>query len=121
MPELREKTKSPEAVAAPVVSSTKKAQGLQFRRLFTKPGVSPYDEIDWELRTAQITDAQGNVIFEQKDVETPKDWSMTATNIVASKYLHGRVGTGERETGVRQLVARVAETIRDWGQAQGYF
>ena len=61
------------------------------------------------------------MIFEQKDVEVPKDWSMTATNIVASKYLHGKIGTPEREKGVRQLVARVAETIRDWGQAQGYF
>jgi len=102
-------------------SLTKKASGLNFRRLFTKPGVSPYDEIEWELRLAQITDAQGNVIFEQKDVEVPKDWSMTATNIVASKYLHGTVGTPERESGVRALVTRVAETIRDWGLAQGYF
>ena len=90
MPEVTEKTKSPAAVAAPAVPSKKKAAGLQFRRLFTKPGVSPYDEIEWELRLAQITDAQGNVIFEQKDVEVPKDWSMTATNIVASKYLHDR-------------------------------
>ena len=61
------------------------------------------------------------MIFEQKDVEVPKDWSMTATNIVASKYLHGKIGTPERETGVRQLVTRVAETIRNWGLAQGYF
>jgi len=99
----------------------RKAPGLSFRRLFTKPGVSPYDEVEWDLRTAQITDAQGNVIFEQKDVEVPKDWSMTATNIVASKYLHGKLGTPERETGVRQLITRVAETIRDWGLAQGYF
>jgi len=99
----------------------KKSPGLSFRRLFTKPGVSPYDEVEWDLRTAQITDAQGNVIFEQKNVEIPKDWSMTATNIVASKYLHGKLDTPERETGVRQLVSRVAETIRDWGQAQGYF
>src|SRR6202165_5887516 len=99
----------------------KKAPGLSFRRSFTKPGVSPYDEVEWERRLAQITDAQGNVIFEQKDVEVPKDWSMTATNIVASKYLHGHVGTPERETGVRQLVSRVAETIRNWGLAQGYF
>jgi ribonucleoside-diphosphate reductase alpha chain len=99
----------------------KKAPGLSFRRLFTKPGVSPYDEVEWELRTAQITDAHGAVIFEQKEVEVPKDWSMTATNIVASKYLHGRLGTPDRETGVRQLVSRVAETIRDWGLAQGYF
>jgi ribonucleoside-diphosphate reductase alpha chain len=102
-------------------STTKKAPGLAFRRFFTKPGVSPYDEVEWERRTAQITDAQGNVIFEQKDVEVPKDWSMTATNIVASKYLHGTIGTPERESGVRALVTRVAETIRDWGLAQGYF
>jgi ribonucleoside-diphosphate reductase alpha chain len=123
MPEVTEKKKSPESVApAPVIPTPKrKAPGLQFRRLFTKPGVSPYDEIEWELRVAQITDAQGNVIFEQKDVEVPKDWSMTATNIVASKYLHGTIGTPERETGVRQLVTRVAETIRDWGKADGYF
>ncbi|MGB0108219.1 MAG: vitamin B12-dependent ribonucleotide reductase, partial [Terriglobales bacterium] len=99
----------------------KKALGLTFRRFFTKPGVSPYSEVEWELRDAQITDSQAGVIFEQKNVEVPKDWSMTATNIVASKYLHGQIGTEERETGVRQLVARVAETIRDWGMKDGYF
>jgi ribonucleoside-diphosphate reductase alpha chain len=109
------------AAAAPSVPAKKKSSGLSFRRFFTKPGISPYNEVEWDLRLAQITDAQGNVIFEQKDVEVPKDWSMTATNIVASKYLHGKIGTPERETGVRQLVARVAETIRDWGMAQGYF
>jgi ribonucleoside-diphosphate reductase alpha chain len=98
-----------------------KATGLSFRRFFTKAGASPYDEVEWEKRTASITDSKGGIIFEQKDVEVPKDWSMTATNIVASKYLHGQVGTPERETGVRQLVTRVAETIRDWGLAQGYF
>ena len=103
------------------VATAKKAPGLTFRRFFTKLGVSPYDEIEWERRTAQITDAQGNTIFEQRDVEVPKDWSMTATNIVASKYLHGTIGTPERESGVRALVTRVAETIRDWGLAQGYF
>ncbi len=121
MPEVTEKlkTKSPESPAA--VDIRKKAPGLQFRRRFTKPGVSPYNEIEWELRLAQITDSQGTVIFAQKDVEVPKDWSMTATNIVASKYLHGTLGTPERETGVRQLVSRVAETIRDWGKADGYF
>src|SRR5919197_1081699 len=97
------------------------ASGLTFRRLFTKPGASPYEAVEWEKRTAQITDAAGSVIFEQTDVEVPKDWSMTATNIVASKYLHGKLGTPERETGVRQLVSRVAETIRDWGVAGGYF
>jgi len=109
------------APAIPVTPAKKTAPGLSFRRFFTKPGVSPYDELEWDLRLAQITDSQGNVIFEQKDVEVPKDWSMTATNIVASKYLHGKVGTSERETGVRQLVTRVAETIRNWGLDQGYF
>ena len=102
-------------------SDKKKAPGLTFKRFFTKAGVSPYDEVEWELRTALITDAQGAPIFEQKNVEVPKDWSMTATNIVASKYLHGTIGTPERETGVRQLITRVAETIRDWGLANGYF
>src|SRR6201998_238562 len=123
MPEMKTVNQSA-AQSGPTLVSTaskKKAPGLSFRRLFTKPGVSPYDEVEWDLRTAQITDSHGGVIFEQKNVEVPKDWSMTATNIVASKYLHGKLGTPERETGVRQLVARVAETIRDWGQAQGYF
>ncbi len=112
-----------ETSAAPVSTATpsKKAPGLSFRRFFTKTGVSPYDEIEWEKRTALITDAKGNPIFEQKDVEVPKDWSVTATNIVASKYLHGTLGTPERESGVRALVTRVAETIRDWGLSQGYF
>ena len=95
--------------------------GLEFTRRFSREGVSPYEEVQWELRTALITDSKGNIIFEQKDVETPLDWSMTATNIVASKYLHGQLGTPERETGVRQLVGRVAETVRDWGIRSGYF
>ena len=120
MPEV--KTTTVEATSSnPAPTPVKKAPGLSFRRFFTKPGVSPYDELEWDLRLAQITDSQGGIIFEQKDVEVPKDWSMTATNIVASKYLHGKVGTPERETGVRQLVTRVAETIRNWGLAQGYF
>ena len=117
-PAARDKEVKTESV---VSTPKKKAPGLAFRRHFTKPGVSPYDAVEWELRTASITDAQGKSIFEQKDVEVPKDWSMTATNIVASKYLHGRMGTEERETGVRQLVARVAESIRDWGTKDGYF
>ena len=107
--------------SAAITTQKKKAPGLTFKRYFTKAGVSPYDELEWELRLAQITDSQGGIIFEQKDVEVPKDWSMTATNIVASKYLHGPMETPERETGVRQLVTRVAETIRDWGIKGGYF
>ena len=118
MPEVRDQPKTQTAASSP---NKKKAPGLTFHRLFTKPGVSPYSEVEWELRDAQITDSQAGVIFEQKNVEVPKDWSMTATNIVASKYLHGQIGTEERETGVRQLVARVAETIREWGMKDGYF
>ncbi len=95
--------------------------GLKFTRRFSKEGVSPYDEVQWDLRTALITDSKGNTIFEQKNVEVPLDWSMTATNIVASKYLHGQIGTPERETGVRQLVSRVVETVTVWGLKGGYF
>jgi ribonucleoside-diphosphate reductase alpha chain len=101
--------------------TAKTAPGLKFSRYFTRAGVSPYNEVEWERRTALITDAKGNTIFEQKDVESPKDWSMTAINIVASKYLHGPMGTPQRESGVRALIQRVAETIRDWGWTQGYF
>jgi ribonucleoside-diphosphate reductase alpha chain len=101
---------------------TPKSQGgLTFSRRFSTEGVSPYDEVKWERRTALISDSKGNTIFEQKDLEIPVDWSMTATNIVASKYLHGTIGSPERESGVRQLVSRVAETVRDWGIAGGYF
>src|SRR5437868_1697827 len=95
--------------------------GLSFSRHFTRPGISPFDEITWELRDAVIQDYKGRMIFEQKNVEVPADWSMTATNIVASKYLHGLNGTSERESGVRALITRVAESIRDWGIAGGYF
>jgi ribonucleoside-diphosphate reductase alpha chain len=118
---MAEITTTTTTTSAAITTTKKKAPGLSFKRYFTKAGVSPYDELEWELRLAQITDSQGGIIFEQKDVEVPKDWSMTATNIVASKYLHGPLETPERETGVRQLVTRVAETIRDWGIKGGYF
>ena len=107
--------------AAPSPLTPPRAPGLAFSRHFTKPGISPYDEIIWELRDAIIQDFKGKTIFEQKNVEVPADWSMTATNIVASKYLHGLIGTDERESGVRALITRVAESIRDWGIRDGYF
>ena len=97
------KTTTPAASAKTVPGS-----GLRFARKFSKAGVSPYDEVQWERRTAAINDVSGKVIFEQKDVEVPVDWSMTATNIVASKYLHGQIGTSGRETGVRALVGQLA-------------
>src|ERR1700749_3593365 len=120
MPDIYSQAQASSAATSSAASNFTRG-GLTFTRRFSKAGLSPYDEVQWERRTASITDASGKSIFEQKDVEVPVDWSMTATNIVASKYLHGQVGTPERETGVRQLVARVAETIRDWGMAQGYF
>ncbi len=119
-------TETTSASTPPTESQTTRAEarrrgpGLAFRRHFTRAGLSPYDEVSWEKRTALIQNEKGETIFEQRDVETPRDWSQTATNIVASKYLHGRVGV-DRESSVRQLVARVAETIRDWGMEGGYF
>jgi ribonucleoside-diphosphate reductase alpha chain len=95
--------------------------GLEFRRYFTREGQSPYDAIAWEYRTAAITSESGEVIFEQKNVEVPRTWSMTATNIVASKYFHGKRNSPERETSVRQLIGRVAGTIKGWGVRGGYF
>jgi ribonucleoside-diphosphate reductase alpha chain len=98
--------------------------GVAFPRYFTsrlEPGRTPYDEIQWELRNATIGNDKGSVIFEQRDVEVPADWSQTATNIVASKYFHGRMGSPERERSVRQLVRRVVDTITDWGKHGRYF
>jgi ribonucleoside-diphosphate reductase alpha chain len=100
---------------------TASKRGLAVKRLFTKPGIHPFDEIEWELRTASIQNEKGQVIFEQRNVEVPKDWSQTATNIVASKYFHGKVGTPEHESSVRQLISRVADTIAQWGVEGGYF
>ena len=101
-----------------------KREGLSFRRFFTAdldPGKTPYDALNWETRTASIANEKGEVIFEQREVEMPRDWSQTATNIVVSKYFHGRAGTPERESSLKQLVHRVVDTIADWGAAGGYF
>jgi ribonucleoside-diphosphate reductase alpha chain len=93
---------------------------IEVNRYFTK-GEDPYIAIKWEERTARITNFKGEVIFEQKGVRVPKSWSVTATNIVVSKYFYGMLGTPERETGVDQLVRRVVKTITGAGIAQGYF
>jgi len=106
---------------AAVRTGSNRPAGLSFTRHFTRAGISPFDEIAWEKRDAIIQDYKGRTIFEQKAVEVPSDWSVTATNIVASKYLHGQIGTPQRESGVRALVTRVAESVRDWGMRDGYF
>jgi ribonucleoside-diphosphate reductase alpha chain len=105
----------------PETTGRRAARGITVRRFFTKPGTHPFDEIDWELRTASLQNEKGQSIFEQRNVEAPKDWSQTATNIVASKYFYGKLGTAERESSVRQLISRVADTIAQWGVEGGYF
>ncbi len=95
--------------------------GLAVARYFTTPGVDPADELAWEHRTAGISGEDGKAVFEQKDIEVPKSWSMLATNVVASKYFRGTPGTPERENSVRKLVSRVVETLTRWGLDGGYF
>jgi len=96
-------------------------KGLTFRHYFTTPGVHPFDAIEWEFRTATINNEKGETLFEQKNVEVPKSWSMTAANVVVSKYFHGKIGTPQREISVRQLVDRVARTMTEWGKKGNYF
>src|ERR1700691_4933899 len=99
----------------------RRTTGLEFQRRFTDGKVSPFDKVEWERRTALIGNDKGQVIFRQENVEVPKSWSMTATNIVASKYFHGKPNTPEREGSVRQLIGRVVDTIVRWGDEGGYF
>jgi ribonucleoside-diphosphate reductase alpha chain len=94
---------------------------LGLRRHFTTPGVHPYDEVAWERRTASIASEGGQSVFEQDGVEVPKPWSQLATNVVASKYFRGALGSPERESSVRQLLDRVVLTLRAWGEEEGYF
>ena len=94
--------------------------GLGVRRFFTIPGRDPFDEIEWETRDALIPGKDAPA-FEQKDVEFPKFWSQTATNIVAQKYFRGRMSSPERERSVKQMIGRVVDTTVSWGRAGGYF
>jgi len=96
-------------------------RGLVFERFFTDGKISPFDKVEWEKRTALIGNEKGVTIFRQEDVEVPKSWSQTATNIVASKYFHGKPGTSDREGSVRQLIGRVVNSIVRWGEQGGYF
>ncbi len=96
-------------------------KGITVTRRFTKAGVHPYDELSWERRDARIMNEKGKVVFEQKDVEVPATYSATAVNIIVSKYFRGELNTPQRETSVRQMVDRVAQTIANWGRKDGYF
>src|ERR1017187_1873321 len=93
---------------------------IQIQRFFSTAGASPYEQIEWESRTARLTNSKGDTIFEQKDVRVPKSWSMSATNIVASKYFHGKLDTIQRERGIDQLINRVVSAITEAGVRQGY-
>jgi ribonucleoside-diphosphate reductase alpha chain len=95
--------------------------GLSFRRFFTKQGRHPYDELAWETRSAVINDERGQPVFEQHGIEVPATWSQTATNIVASKYFRGQLGSPQRERSVKQLISRVVDQVRDWAEEQRYF
>src|SRR5258708_4424780 len=98
-----------------------RVRGMGLERFFTIAGVDPYSEVEWDLRSAVISGEDGRIVFEQKDVEVPRAWSQTATNVVVSKYFRGQIGTPRRETSVRQLISRVADTISGWGEKQAYF
>ncbi|HZN34272.1 MAG TPA: vitamin B12-dependent ribonucleotide reductase, partial [Pirellulaceae bacterium] len=98
------------------------AKGLKIEPRFCPADVAdPFDTVQWELRSAQIKDENGKLMFEQKDAEIPATWTQLATNVVVSKYFYGENGTPERERSVRQLIHRVTRTIADWGKADGYF
>ncbi len=103
------------------VAEARARRGLTIPRSFTVPARDPFDEVEWELRTAAITGEGGKVYFEQRNVEVPRSWSQTATNVVAQKYFRGQNGTAERERSVKQLISRVADTIAGWGRKGSYF
>ncbi len=96
-------------------------RGISLRRHFVPAGTNPYDEVEWDVRSAVIQGEGGETVFEQRDVEVPRAWSQLATNVVVSKYFRGPLGTPQRERSVRQLVGRVVTTLGEWGDAQGYF
>src|SRR4051812_7047219 len=95
--------------------------GLEYDRFFSKEGVDPFDEVEWDLRSAVIGSEKGEVVFEQRDVEIPRFWSQQATNIVVSKYFRGQMNSPERERSVKQLIGRVVDTITAWAEKQKYF
>lgn len=110
-----------QAVANRLRKPRERTKNLIFTRHYTKPGVHPFDEIEWEERSALITSDTGDTVFEQRGVEMPVSWSQTATNIVVSKYFYGPLNSERRETSLKQLITRVTKTIADWGRNDGYF
>jgi len=75
-------------------AAKKKSKGLRFDRVFSDANCAPFDQVDWERRTAEITDDSGKVIFKQENIEVPKSWSALATKIAVSKYFYGDIANG---------------------------
>ena len=117
----RRRPVSVSATRAPARNGSRSRKSLSLERVFSDAKVKPFDQIEWEKRTAEITDDGGKSIFKQENVEVPKSWSVLATKVVVSKYFYGEQNTSERETSVRQLIHRVCRTIADWGVRDGYF
>lgn len=115
------RTKKVSAGRAVRTSKSATGKSLRLDRVFSDAKVKPFDQIQWERRTAEITDDAGKVIFKQENVEVPASWSQLATKVVVSKYFYGEQKTSEREFSVKQLIHRIARTIADWGIADGYF
>jgi ribonucleoside-diphosphate reductase alpha chain len=107
--------------AQPARGEVQLGRGLTVERRFTRAGVHPFDEVQWDRRAAVISNEKGEVVFEQKDCEIPVAWSQMATNVVVSKYFRGQLDTPRRETSVRQVISRVCDTIAAWGREGGYF
>ncbi|MDD5458811.1 MAG: vitamin B12-dependent ribonucleotide reductase [Phycisphaerae bacterium] len=104
-----------------VTSGPAAACGMKIEQVFSTPGVHPFEQIEWETRSAKISGDTGQAIFEQNNIEVPISWSQLATKVVASKYFFGDVESGKREHSVKQLVHRVCRTIADRGKKDGYF
>ena len=97
-------------------------RGLTMTRIYTTPGVHPYDQVSWERRDVVMTNwRDGSVNFEQHGVEFPDFWSVNAANIVTTKYFRGAVGSPQREWSLKQLVDRVVGVYTETGRKHGYF
>ena len=105
---------------SPAITGT--GTGLTMKRLFTTPGVHPYDDVTWERRDVVQTNWKtGETVFEQRGVEFPDFWSINASTIVTTKYFRGAVGSDTRESSLRQLIDRVVLTYTQAGREYGYF
>jgi ribonucleoside-diphosphate reductase alpha chain len=103
------------------VKAVNESKGLKMEHYFATPGVHPFEQLDWETRSAKISGDNGQTIFEQNNIEVPASWSQLSAKVVASKYFYGDIESGQRENSVKQLIHRVCKTIADRGRKDGYF